>query len=170
MGDALLRRGTASLSCGVFVCVICARTTAVSRNLDGSVNIEWVRKYCLAMLHATETVQWGDDLVFKVGGKMFAVVVLVPAKVWLSFKCSPEEFAELTERPGIIPAPYAARYYWIALETQDALDFAELERLLRQSYSLVVEKLPKNVRAALNAPPSHRAKSRGKRRPRRKAR
>jgi predicted DNA-binding protein (MmcQ/YjbR family) len=143
---------------------------AVSRNLDGSVDIDWVRKYCLAMPHATETVQWGDDLVFKVGGKMFAVVVLVPAKVCLSFKCSPEEFAELTERPGIIPAPYSARYHWVALETQDALNFAELERLLRQSYSLVVEKLPKNVRAALNAAPSRRAKSRGKRRPRRKAR
>jgi predicted DNA-binding protein (MmcQ/YjbR family) len=134
------------------------------------VNIDWVRKYCMSMPHATETVQWGDDLVFKVGGKMFAVAVLVPAKVWLSFKCSPEEFAELTERPGIIPAPYSARYHWVALETQDALALAELEQLLRQSYRLVVEKLPKKASAALSATGGKRIQSTARRRARRKAR
>jgi predicted DNA-binding protein (MmcQ/YjbR family) len=112
-------------------------------------NIDWVRSYCMSMPHATESVQWGDDLVFKVGGKMFAVLVLEPAKVWLSFKCSPEEFAELLERPGIIPAPYCARYQWIALETEEALPVSELKRLLRRSYDLVLEKLPKKTRAAL---------------------
>lgn len=130
-------------------------------------NIDWVRKYCLAMPHATETVQWGDDLVFKVGGKMFAAVVLVPAKVWLSFKCSPEEFAELTERPGIIPAPYSARYYWVALETHDALNFAELERFLRSSYDMVFAKLPRKTQSALS---NAKIKSKDTRRPRRKAR
>jgi predicted DNA-binding protein (MmcQ/YjbR family) len=54
-------------------------------------DVEWVRRYCMSMPHATETVQWGADLVFKIGGKMFAVTVLEPAKVWLSFKCAPEE-------------------------------------------------------------------------------
>lgn len=112
-------------------------------------NIDWVRRYCKSMPHATESVQWGNDLVFKVGGKMFAVLVLEPAKVWLSFKCTPEEFAELTERPGIIPAPYSARYFWIALETEDAVMPAELKRLLHRSYDLVLEKLPKKTRAAL---------------------
>jgi predicted DNA-binding protein (MmcQ/YjbR family) len=112
-------------------------------------NIDWVRSYCMSMPHATESVQWGNDLVFKVGGKMFAVLVLEPAKVWLSFKCSPEEFAELLERPGIIPAAYSARYHWVALETEDALRVTELRRLLRRSYDLVFEKLPKKTRAAL---------------------
>ena len=83
--------------------------------------IDAAREYCLSLTHATESIQWGNDLVMKVGGKMFAVIVLEPAKVWISFKCSPEDFAELTERPGIIPAPYAARYHWVALETKDAL-------------------------------------------------
>jgi predicted DNA-binding protein (MmcQ/YjbR family) len=112
-------------------------------------NIDWVRSYCMSLPHATESVQWGNDLVFKISGKMFAVAVLEPAKVWLSFKCSPEEFADLIERPGIIPAPYSARYHWIALETEDALTVTELKRLLRRSYDLVVEKLPKKARAAL---------------------
>jgi predicted DNA-binding protein (MmcQ/YjbR family) len=98
------------------------------------------------------------------------VAVLVPAKVWLSFKCSPEEFAELTERPGIIPAPYSARYHWVALETQDALALAELEQLLRQSYRLVVEKLPKKASAALSATGGKRIQSTARRRARRKAR
>jgi len=55
----------------------------------------------------------------------------------------------LVERPGIIPAPYSARYYWIALETHDALSAAELKRLLRQSYDMVLDKLPRKARAAL---------------------
>ena len=112
-------------------------------------NIEWVRRYCKSMPHSTESVQWGNDLVFKIAGKMFAVLVLEPAKVWLSFKCSPEEFAELAERPGIIPAPYSARYHWVALETEDALPPAEIKRLIGASYKLVLDKLPKKARAAL---------------------
>jgi predicted DNA-binding protein (MmcQ/YjbR family) len=103
----------------------------------------------MSLPHATESVQWGNDLVLKINSKMFAVVVLEPAKVWLSFKCSPEEFAQLIERPGIIPAPYSARYHWVALETEDALTVSELKTLLRRSYDLVVEKLPKKARAAL---------------------
>ena len=113
-------------------------------------HVDWVRRYCMSMPHATESVQWGDDLVFKIGGKMFAVVVLEPAKVWISFKCSPEEFAELIERPGIIPAPYSARFHWIALETEDALTVTELKQLLRRSYGLVIEKLPRKTRAAVD--------------------
>jgi len=112
-------------------------------------NVDWVRSYCMALPHATESVQWGNDLVLKIGGKMFAVVPLEPAKVWLSLKCSPEEFAELVERPGIIPAAYLARHHWISLETEDAITTAELKRLLRRSYDLVLEKLPKKARAAL---------------------
>jgi len=50
------------------------------------VNLEWVRAYRMAMPHARESVQWGNDLVFKIGGKMFAVLALEPAKVWLALK------------------------------------------------------------------------------------
>ena len=112
--------------------------------------IDSARNFCLSFPHATESIQWGNDLVMKVGGKMFAVMVLEPAKVWISFKCTPEEFAELTERPGIIPAPYAARYHWVALETKDSLTASELKTQLRRSYELVLEKLPKKLRARLS--------------------
>jgi predicted DNA-binding protein (MmcQ/YjbR family) len=62
---------------------------------------------------------------------------------------TPEDFAELTERPGIIPAPYLARAKWIALESRDALSPAELAPLLRSSYDLVVAKLPRKTRESL---------------------
>lgn len=126
----------------------------------------------MSMPQATESLQWGDDLVFKIGGKMFAALVLAPAPVWLSFKCTPEEFAELTERPGIIPAPYSARYSWVALQTREALGRSELERLLRNSYDMVLEKLPRKTRAALAQATASGAKIKTteKLRPRRKAR
>lgn len=111
--------------------------------------IDAVREYCLSLPHATESIQWGNDLVLKVGGKMFAVMILEAAPVWISFKSTPEDFAEMTERPGIIPAPYAARYHWVALETKDALPNSELKDRLRQSYDLVFAKLPKKTRATL---------------------
>src|SRR6476661_6626813 len=109
-------------------------------------DIESVRAYCLSFPHVTEHVQWGADLVFKIGGKMFAVTSLEPAKVCLSFKCSPEDFADLTERPGIIPAPYLARAQWVALESEDALTRAEIKRYLQRAYELILAKLPKKFR------------------------
>ena len=64
-------------------------------------------------------------------------------------KADPEEFAELTERPGIIPAPYLARAKWIAIESPQTLPQSEAAALLRRSYDLVVAKLPRTARASL---------------------
>jgi predicted DNA-binding protein (MmcQ/YjbR family) len=124
-------------------------------------NVDWLREICLSFAGATEQIQWGSDLLFKVGGKMFAVAPLEPAPVCLSFKASPENFAELTERPNIIPAPYLARAQWVALETRDALPAQELARLLRESYEMVFAKLPKKTREALSGAKPAERKSRG---------
>jgi predicted DNA-binding protein (MmcQ/YjbR family) len=131
-------------------------------------DIERLRKICLAFPGATEQVQWQDDLVFKVGGKMFAVAPLEPARLWLTLKADPQEFADLTERPGIIPAPYLARAKWIAIESSDALPPSEVTALLRKSYDLVVEKLPRNARASLSSTKHPAAKP--AKRPKRKRR
>ena len=109
-------------------------------------DVDFIRKQCLSQPHTTETVQWGHDLVFKVGGKIFAVTSLEPAAVCLSFKCSPEDFAELTERPGIIPAPYLARAQWVALESEDAMSAPEVKRYLQRACELIRAKLPKKLR------------------------
>jgi predicted DNA-binding protein (MmcQ/YjbR family) len=112
-------------------------------------NPEWVRERCLSFPSATEHVIWGNDLTFKIAGKIFAHLVLDPAPVWLSFKTTPETFYELTERQNIIPAPYMARASYVALQTRDALAAEELASLLRESYELVVARLPKKIRELL---------------------
>jgi len=127
-------------------------------------DIESVRKFCLSLPHVTEDVQWGNDLLFRIGNKMFAVVGLEPSSDHcMSLKCTPEKFAELTEREGIVPAPYVARYHWVALERFDALREPELKSLLTKAYELVRDKLPKKVRAGLETQTSAR-NSRQKRR------
>jgi predicted DNA-binding protein (MmcQ/YjbR family) len=120
-------------------------------------DIDAIREHCLKLPHATENVQWGADLCFKVDGKMFAVVPLEVAPVKLSFKCTPENFAELCERTGIIPAPYMARAQWVALQSLTAVGDEELRDLLAESYQLVWERLPKKRRRELEgAAPSKR--------------
>jgi predicted DNA-binding protein (MmcQ/YjbR family) len=111
--------------------------------------IDSIREFCLSLPHATESVQWDDDLVMKIGGKMFAIIALQPRPIWIAFKCTPDDFAELVERPAIIPSPYLARHHWVALQTKDALTNSEIKDYLRRSYALVLETLPKKARAAL---------------------
>ncbi len=127
-------------------------------------DISWVREYCLALAQTTEKVQWQDDLVFKVGGKMYAVVALEPGDHWLSFKCTPEQFASLVERQGILPAPYLARAHWVSLETEDALPRAEIKKLLSEAYALIFAKLSKKTQAALNQSRPRNATSKARRR------
>src|SRR3954471_22548879 len=124
-------------------------------------DIESVRAYCLSFPHATATVQWGADLVFKIAGKMFAVIGLdAGSDHCLSFKATPEKFAELVERNGIVPAPYVARYHWVALERFNALSEKELKALLRIAYDLVFERLPKKVKSGLELGESPKPKKR----------
>ncbi len=114
-------------------------------------DVEWLRRFCLALPHTTEQIQWENSLVFKVGGRMYAVAHLEPSEVWLSFKCGQEEFAELVERPGVVPAPYLARAHWASLASTEALRQPEIESLLRRSYELVFARLPRKTQASLKS-------------------
>src|SRR6266478_6354526 len=131
-------------------------------------DVDWLRKLCLSFPGATEQIQWGYDLLFKVGGKMFAVTPLEPAPVWPLVQGAPEPFAQLTERPNIIPAPYLARAQWVALQTRDALPENELERLLRDSYDMVFAKLPRKTREAVCGSKPVARKARSKKSPKKK--
>lgn len=112
-------------------------------------NIEQLRETCLSFPNATEDIKWGNDLCFSVGGKMFCATGLDKAGSQVSFKCTPEKFAELVERDGIIPAPYVARYHWVMVEKMDVLSYDELEDLITKSFFMVFQKLPLNVRKGL---------------------
>jgi len=108
--------------------------------------IDAIRKICSALPGVTEDVKWGNDLCFCVSGKMFAAMDLNPPH-GIGFKCTPEDFGELIERPGVRPAPYLARAMWVQEEALgEALDRADFERLLKSAYELVVAKLPKSRR------------------------
>lgn len=105
--------------------------------------IDGIRTICRALPGTTEDIKWGADLVFSVGKKMYTVVGLEPPHT-VAFKCTPEEFAELVERDGIIPAPYLARAMWVQEQQLGAtLERKELARLIEHSYELVKAKLPK---------------------------
>jgi predicted DNA-binding protein (MmcQ/YjbR family) len=122
-------------------------------------DIEAIREYCLRFPHTTEIVQWGADLCFKVDGKLFVVAAIEMVPQRLSFKVTPEDFAELCERTGIIPAPYMARAQWVSLEWLDALPDGELRDLIAESYRLVWERLPKKRRAELEGKAAQKTKA-----------
>lgn len=103
-------------------------------------NFESIRRFCLSFPHATENLQWGDDLCFKVGGKIFALLDLNAVPPRLMFKCDPERFAELVEYEEIIPAPYLGRYKWVSFERLDVLPWIEVKDLIEQSYGMVEAK------------------------------
>jgi len=107
-------------------------------------NTDEIREFCLSLPGATEKLQWGDALCFKIGGKMFAVMGLDNPR--LSLKCTADTFAELIERENIRPSPYLGRHNWVMLERLDALGNDELRRTIRQSYELVRAKAAAGVR------------------------
>jgi predicted DNA-binding protein (MmcQ/YjbR family) len=104
-------------------------------------NVDSVRGYCLSFPQARENLQWGDDLCFKVAGKIFAILSLDAVPQSLCFKCTPEKFVELVEHDGIRPAPYVGRYKWVLVQRLDVLGDEELEDLIRQSYEMVAAKV-----------------------------
>jgi len=122
-------------------------------------NVDALRAYCLSFPEATENLQWGDDLCFKVRGKIFVTIALTAVPQKLCFKCVPELFAELIEREDIAPAPYVGRYKWVILNRLDALSADELRRFIRDSYEMVVAKSPKVGRRAKNHKESKRRRS-----------
>ena len=95
----------------------------------------------------TEDIKWGNDLCFLVGGKMFCVTGLT-GEMKVSMKVKDDEFDELCNRRGIIPAPYMARHKWILVD-DSAFTKKEWEQYIRQSYELVKEKLPQKIKKQL---------------------
>ena len=111
-------------------------------------DIEDVAAFCLSLPGAREDYKWGGVRVFSIAEtKMFAVMGLAGND--LAFKVGPDLFLGYVDRPGIRPAPYLARAYWITLGHPYAMGKDELCQLLKRSHQLVVSKLPKHRQAAL---------------------
>lgn len=104
--------------------------------------------FCRKLPHITEDVKWESNLVFSVGGKMFAVFEL-PDFSHVSFRTTPWLFSTLISKEGIDPAPYLARYNWVLVTKPRALPPAMLKQLLRESFQLVAAGLPAKKRKEL---------------------
>jgi predicted DNA-binding protein (MmcQ/YjbR family) len=119
---------------------------------------ERIRAYILTLPHAVETMQWGTNLVFwvgdkAIGGKMFALVNLDgDGKAVISYAAGPERYAELVEIEGIIPAPYMARIFWVAVERWDVFRTPQWEQELRTAHTIIFNKMPPKTRAVLAMP------------------
>jgi len=110
-------------------------------------NVDIIREYCLSFPGAKEQIQWGDNLLFKVEGKMFLLYSLNNEAInRISLKCQPEKFSELTENECIIQAPYFARNKWICIQDGCRMNMKEIKELIAESYRLVFEKLSVKVK------------------------
>jgi predicted DNA-binding protein (MmcQ/YjbR family) len=121
--------------------------------------LEQIRAFCTSLPHVTEKIQWGDDLVFKVGGKMFCVAYTgVPTN--FSFRPENEHRFDLLEVEGVIPAPYMARAGWVSVRDMKAVNTGELKKGMRASYDYYFAKLPKKLQASLSAKPAKSSRGR----------
>lgn len=100
----------------------------------------------LALPAVTHVVQWGGADVFKVGGKIFAILGLGGAFL---IKVSEIAYAALTESGAARPAPYLARAKWVAFDDLEGLDAAEVAGWLANAHALVAAKLTRAVRREL---------------------
>src|SRR5688572_21540471 len=105
--------------------------------------LEELRSHCMAKPGATEDYPWGD-IVWKVGGKMFAGTGGDGEK--LGVKSTLDKQAALIQHPDIEVAQYVGKHGWVTItvRSRETLDLA-LE-LIDESYDMVVEKLPKSRR------------------------
>lgn len=107
----------------------------------------------------TRDIKWGHELVFSVGGKMFVLTPMDSNENGrLFFKVEDDRFLELTDQPGIIPAPYLARSHWISVTEPQRFPTAELEALILTAYTLVRAKLTKKLQAELGPWPMEQNK------------
>jgi predicted DNA-binding protein (MmcQ/YjbR family) len=115
---------------------------------------ESLRRFCTTLPGATADVKWGADECHCVGGRMFAVFPLGRERgASVSFKCDPARFLELTDVPGIVPAPYLARAHWVQVTAAGALTDAQARALVARSHALVFAKLTRRERDAIAAAP-----------------
>lgn len=108
-------------------------------------DIEQLQHLCRELSGTTEDLKWGDNLVFSVGGKMYALISFDEQPPRISFKTEPAMFEALTHQDGIIPAPYLARASWVTLDHVGVLPEDELEHLVGESYRLVFARLTRKA-------------------------
>jgi predicted DNA-binding protein (MmcQ/YjbR family) len=115
-------------------------------------NIEEFRDYCLALPGATEDFPFdASTLVFKVGGKMFALTD-IEEKFSINLKCDPEKAIRLREEyPCITPGYHMSKKHWNTVMVDGSMDDTMLYHFIDHSYKLVFNSLPQKVKNAFNS-------------------
>lgn len=109
-----------------------------------------IEKHCMSLPGVSVHTPWGDSRVFKVGGKMFAMIPMErkrPSGVW--FKAGETSMRILVEIDGIHPCPYLARAKWVAMDGLKPLTLGELKQYLSRAHAIVASGLPKKKRELL---------------------
>ena len=116
-----------------------------------TMNIEEIRDYCLSKPAVTESLPFNDTaLVFKVAGKMFALLDLSEKARGLTLKCDPELAIELREQHSeVTPAWHFNKQHWNGVDLKGSIGDHQLQEWIDHSYAIVVDSLPKSKREAL---------------------
>lgn len=115
-------------------------------------NIEEFRNYCIAKQASTEELPFDEDtLVFKVGGKMFALCSIFEFEKGITLKCTPELAVELREKyPQVKPGFHMSKTHWNTVLPASGLSNELLYKWIDLSYQLVASKLTKVQKQSLN--------------------
>ena len=114
--------------------------------------IDELREYCLLKPFTDETFPFDEDtLVFKVKGKMFALISLSEPDT-VNLKCDPEYAIELRERyPEVQPGYHMNKKMWNTVSLQGALDDQFIKTLIDHSFIQVVKGMPKKIQQEFHA-------------------
>jgi predicted DNA-binding protein (MmcQ/YjbR family) len=110
-------------------------------------NIEELREYCISKKGVTESFPFDEvTLVFKVGGKMFALSNL-DGEPSVNLKCDPERAVELREQySSVVPGYHMNKLHWNTVYLDRSVPEQLLRELIYLSYDLVFVSLPKPKR------------------------
>ena len=116
-------------------------------------NVEEIRKYCISKPGVTEGFPFNDTaLVFKVAGKMFALLDLSEEARGISLKCDPELAIELREQHNeVTPAWHFNKQHWNGVDIQGSVSDSNIKEWIDYSYELVVQGLKKRDREVLES-------------------
>ncbi|GAA4409493.1 MmcQ/YjbR family DNA-binding protein [Nibrella viscosa] len=114
-------------------------------------NIETLREYCLSKPGAQESFPFGNEtLVFKVGGKAFALAAIDSHPLSVNLKCDPEKAIQLREAyESVRPGYHMNKTHWNTVLSTGEIRDSLLREWIDDSYELVRKSLPKAVREQL---------------------
>ncbi len=117
----------------------------------GVVDAEDIRQYCLQKQMVTEGFPFDSEtLVFKVAGKMFALLALDAHPLRMNLKCDPERAVALREQhAAVLPGYHMNKSMWNTLVLDGSLTRKWVEAEIDHSYEEVVKTLPKKIRENL---------------------